>query len=83
MAAYGISPEILRKKLSTENIIEEQRRDTRMSLLIERLDSDKNDPLPYFLERGVVKLKSKEPGRPARICVPELLIPYVLAGMHF
>lgn len=82
MMSFGLMPKTLQQHLTVKNIAQKQREDPFTSKIIEDIEDEKVSKM-FFIEKGLLKIKTRCPKELDCIVLPTELVPYVLALLHF
>jgi hypothetical protein len=78
---FGFTSQALEKYLTLDNIYNSQQQDSKCKTIFDKL-SNNEEFGRYFLNKGILCKKYKDPTQSSVIVIPEDLIPYVLALHH-
>ncbi len=78
---FGFTSQALEKHLTLDNIYNSQQQDLKCKTIFDKL-SNNEDFGRYFLNKGILCKKYKDPTQSSVIVISENLIPYVLAMHH-
>jgi len=77
---FGFCPDSLAKHLTLENILLHQKKDEKLSNILDSIDSQQQ-PSNYLVEKGILMKSFKN--RINAIVVPKSLVPFVICSYHF
>ena len=82
MARFHADMEEIKSNLTIESIQKSQLEDEFIQKIIEFLSKNPTKETFYFLEKGILKRKSKNSHLPDTIVVPQKLVPIILTEYH-